>query len=588
MNGNSKPLKPRGPTEYDLKAQPPADFERMCFRLIRLQFSAVEKPHDTSDGGADALLAKDGGYARAWQAKHYSGEISWAECKASFESAVKNYRPDEYTFCFPRNLTSNQQKTFDRHFRQTDNPVKVNYWSADELQARLTESSEGRVVAEHFFDSDANALEAVKRAALAKGELDTPEDALQRLQPVGEYLASADPYFSYSAAVYKAGAPVGPAPREAIMSVHQAEGGVVSRLDVVPNDSEAVSLYAPKGKMTFKTEAYQQVAEALERGETVTADDVEVTFEQLPPALSAQIGKPLRGQVTIGPAEAPHPRPAPWDARMAVSVGSERAQLDMNLKPVDPPDDWDGCLEGHAGGLTVRLLFRRTAKGGEGTLTYRYSLGNEPARMQLQALRVMTLASRVGGDVTIAERKGGKRKLTLESGASDDSGELTAVAAFLENIVEIEKWSSAEISVDPASFTNDHFRGLAIVASALRKGGFDILFHGLELSVGPDHLGLLAKGGPLVFERALTANVLNQDVELGKTRFALSEYEWEDLGPEPAGTNLVRLSPKGNEPAELFEALRGHGAHKPPPPPPRKQKNKRRGKRSKRKGGRSS
>jgi hypothetical protein len=84
MNDPERPLAPRGPVTYAFKAMTDGDFDKMCFRLIRLEFPAAIKPAEVADGGADALLPKPGGgYARAWQAKHYPNAIKWDRCRES-------------------------------------------------------------------------------------------------------------------------------------------------------------------------------------------------------------------------------------------------------------------------------------------------------------------------------------------------------------------------------------------------------------------------------------------------------------------------------------------------------------------------
>jgi hypothetical protein len=583
----SKSAKPRGPIHYDLLSQPAPDFELMCFRLIRLEHPEVEKPADVSDGGADALLPKPGGgYARAWQAKHFPGTINWTRCRESFAAALAAYSPDRYTFCFPRNLTKREITTFDRHFRAPGNPVAVDYWNGDELQARLTDSDRARAVAGHFFDADGEKLDAIKRAALAKGTLDTPGDALDRMRPVGEFLDRSDPYFSYSATTFREGSPAeAPISERAIMSVQQSEDGIVSRLDVVPNDAEALELFAPQGKMTFDAEVYRGIAEALARGEEVVAEDVEVTWEQLPPALAEDVGRPMRAQVRIGPAERRAQPPAPWRARIAARNGEDRAHFDLDLETVDPPPDWEGCLEGTRAGLTLRILFRRTETGGESTLNYRYSLGATPAREQLRALRLLDLLKRDGGTMTITDRGGGDREISLATGAPDDTEPMEALTAFLKTIVEIEKETGMSIAVSPETFTTAHFQGAATVAAALRRGGFNVVFEQLEVQVGEEEFRSMGDGGPILIERDIEANVLDSRIPLGRTRLELADSESEVLSLRPDGSRLLRLRPKGGAPAELFERIIRTKRAKRPPPPPRKRRGK--GGRSRRRRGRS-
>ena len=424
----------RGPVEYDLLGMPDDQFELLCFRLIRLEHPAVEKPSESSDGGADALLPKtDGGYERVWQAKHYPDAIRWDKCKKSLADARINYSPERYTYCFPRNLTKTEQKTFDRHFRGEGAPISVDYWNGDEIQARLTETREGQVVAKHFFKDDGETLEEIKRAVQAKGSLDTPDDALRRMKPVGEYLAASDPYFSYAGSTYGEGAETKP-PEGTIMSVSESEGQTIQRIDVVPKDPEAMELHAPRGTMKFPVEVYREAEQALVRGEDFTAEGIEINWERLPPAFGEHVGRPQRADVTIGPV-APRP-PAPWDAQVRVESGDDWAQIDVDLRPVDPPEGWDGALQGTRAGLTVRVFTRRVGDGGQAQFKYSYAFSSDPARRQLETLHLMDLLARPGGTLRIAERQPSGREATLQTGAEEDTEPLDALRTFLGWIVE--------------------------------------------------------------------------------------------------------------------------------------------------------
>jgi hypothetical protein len=586
VNDSEPPLKPRGSTAYDFKAMTDADFDRMCFRLIHLEFPDAIKPAEVGDGGADALLPKPGGgYARAWQAKHYPAGIKWGECKKSLADALKNYHPDRYTFCFPRPLTKRELGTFDKHFRNAESPIPVDHWNSEELAIRLGRSPEGLVIARHFFADDSDQLEAIKRAAIAKRSLDTPSDALEHLRPAGELLASSDPYFSYPAAVYREGGPEMPVAEDAVMSITQSEGGIVSRLDVVPNDEEAMELYAPEGKMILSADQYRQIGAALKRGESFSAKDIELSWQQLPPALQDDVGKTFRGTVTIGPSERPPP-PNPWDARVIAKHGNERASIELNLRPTEPPPEWEGCLEGHFAGLTMRMLFRRHATGGEVSIKYHYTLGSAPAREQLKALRFMDQIARPGGTMTVVDRTWSEREMILQTGAPDDVEPLAALTAFLESVVEVEVWTGKQIPIDSEKFTTENFLELATVTAALRRGGFNILLHDSQLSVPPENMENIRSGGPMVIRRELRVNVLGQAIDLGTSQIDVPGYTYEELGTDPQGNHLIRLTPEGDSPAKLLERIERSRATKPPPPPPRRKRSKRRG-RGKRRGGRS-
>lgn len=578
-------IKPRGPVVYDLKGQHDGDFDKLCFRLVRLEFPAVIKPSEVRDGGADALLPKEGGgYERAWQAKHYPDDIHWDKCQKSFRDAQKNYAPEHYTFCFPRDLTEREQKTFDRHFRNDKVPIPVDYWSGEELQTRLTSSPEGRVVAGHFFPDEADKLEAIKRAAIAKRPLDTPHDALQHLRPAGELLAGSDPYFSYSAAVYKEGGPEVPLAKDTVMSVLEIENGIVSRLDVVPDDDEALELFGPQGKMLLSSDVYREIGEALQRGESFTAKDIDVTWEQLPPAFSEDVGKTMRGEVTIGPTE-PRPKPPkPWPAQITAIHDGERGQVSIDLQPVSAPEGWDACLEGTSAGLTMRMFFRRRGGSGQIGVRFNYSFGNEPARQQLKLLAFMDLTSKPGGTLRVVDRKDSGRTMTLKTGAPEDRGILDALTAFLENIVEIEDWAGVQIPVTREKFTNEYFQGVAMVAAAIRRGGFNVLLHQFEIVISPADLEKFRTGGPLMIQRDLEVMVLDKKIDFGLSKLELPQYHYEKLGDEGEGNIRIRVSPLGEAPAKMLEQITRPARSKRPPPPPRRKKRKRGGRR---KGGRS-
>jgi hypothetical protein len=186
----------------------------------------------------------------------------------------------------------------------------------------------------------------------------------------------------------------------------------------------------------------------------------------------------------------------------------------------------------------------------------------------------------------VVDRRGSDRKFSLETGAPEDTEPLEALTAFLESIVEIEDWSGTRIPVSPEKFTNKYFQEAASVAAALRRGGFNGRFQGVELSLPHEQLELVKNGGELVVERDLSAKVLDQEVELGHTRIQIHDYRFEELGDGPNDRRLVRLTPKDISSAEVFERIAKPMGTKRPPPPPRKRRKSRR-ERNRRRRGRS-
>jgi hypothetical protein len=573
----------RGPLQYDLLGMPHEQFDLLCYRLLRLEYPKIIKPAESSDGGADALLPKEeGGYEHAWQMKHYPKAINWTKCKESFASALDNYSPQGYTFLFPRSLTITEQKTFDKHFRSTKIQIPVDFINGAEIQARLDESDDGRRIAKHFFKDDGDVLEEIKRFAQAGGALEKPEDAMARMKSIGDYLAASDPYFSYAGSVYREGTETKPH-EGAVMSVSESDGTVTTRIDVVPDDPEAMELHAPKGTMHFPIEVYEEAKKALARGEEFTAEGIEVTWEQLPPAFGEQVGETREADVTIGPV-ARRP-PAPWDARISVENEGEKARIDVDLRPVDPPAGWESALQGTSDGLTVRIFTRRVGDGGEARVKYSYSFSRDPARAQLEALRFMDLIFKPGGTMQIATRPPSQREVTLQTGAEEDAEPLETLRTFLGWIVEIEDWAGVSIPVGPDDFTQENFESVAQVAAALRRGGFNVKVGEIEFVQGPEAPREIPQGGPLVLRRDLDIELFGRRVPLGVGQIVIEDYEFEKRGTDEQGNRVLALRPGSPEAAETTERISRPQKTKKPPPPPGKKGRSRRG-RSRRKGGR--
>jgi len=572
---------------HDLNALSSNQFEQLCFRLIRLEFSNAIKPSDVRDGGADALLPEaGGGYARAWQSKHFPGRINWDQCKESFEAAQKNFGMEHYTFCFPRNLTDRERQTFDRHFRQVDNPVKVDFWNGEELQIRLTDSPEGQRVAKAFFADPQADMEAIARAAEAGGRLSTPEDALDRLRPIGGFLASADPFFSYSAVVYETEQPGPPPSDEAVMSVVQSDDGLTQRIDVAPRDDEAMEFYGPELQLLFPDtkdgrKARQDFLDALKEGRPTHLDEVTVNFTRLPPGMKSSEGRPMKGQVEIGPSRGERPRPpAPWKAHMIARTDKGSDEVNVDLVPAaDPPEGWEGMIEGGFGGMRVEMLFRRTQRGGEMTLNYVHKLDQSPIHDQLRALRFLNAL--IGdGELVVQDRKGGRDDLVLKTQPQAESDQARAIFALLENLAAIENWTGEQFTI-PSEVSAEKAQGIARVAAMIRREGTPV--SSVEVSLLEDGLIRMRQGGEVGISQDLGARVLGREIHLGKTWLQLRSYKLTELGPDPqhADSTLVRLEPSDGA-DDFFQALHKPEVSKRPPPPPRRARKRKRGKRKRR------
>jgi len=581
--GDDQPLRPKIPTSFDILAMPDEYFERMCFELIRLEFPEVVKPPNTRDGGADAGLPRDGGgYSRCWQAKHFPGGINWTNWKKSFSAARENWAMEEYTFCIPRELKETERKTFDKHFRQSGAKVKVNYWSAAALHARLTGSDEGLRVARTFFDHSDLENDRVLRAVQADGMLDTVDDALDRMDPVGNFLQTRDAYFHYPASTQSSELPGTSPPPGTVMSVEKIQGGLSNRVDIVPRSAEALEHYGPQFRLEpsddpeAAAKAWPKLQKALEEGRSIElGSGVDVTFTKMPPAFKDLEGQRItNAQVRLTAHDEPKRIPPPFKARLAAKTDRGEATWDVRLDPGEAPDGWDHALIGSAGGMTAMLMLREKDGRGQSMWNFRYRQDDSSAADQLSAMRFLRALSGTG-EVVVNDR-GTTNRPTMETATEPrefpEAGD--AVIALLEDIVTVEEWTEVQLPVSSFS-TAAEVHDLAVLAHGLREGGWPATWHDVEFNVNQEGLVQLREGGVLLIEQDLWARLAGREMAIGHVRHPLKGYQVVEENALPDGQYKVRLEPPDADSAKFFQQV-GKGprrqSKRPPPPPPRKGK----------------
>lgn len=582
MGGADQPLRPKLPTSFDLVGMPAENFERMCFELIRLEFPEAARPPNTRDGGADAYLPRDGGgYSRCWQAKHFKGTINWTKWRKSFNDACENWAMEEYTFCIPRELKETERKTFDKHFRQPGASVKVNCWSGAELHTRLLGSGQGLRVARTFFDHSDLENDRILRALQAQGPLDTVDDALDRMVPVGVFLQTRDAYFHYPASTQSLGLPGTSPPPEAVMSIEKIQGDLSSRVDIVPRSSEALERYGPQFRLEPSDDpeaaaaAWPKLQKALAEGRSIELESgVDVTLTRMPPAFKDMVGQRITNAQVRLTAEPTKRIPPPFEARLFAKTDRGEATWDVRLDPGEAPDGWDHMLVGSAGGTTAALLLRENDGRGESMWNLSYRQDDSPASDQLAALRFLrALSGR--GEVVVSDR-GSTDRPTLAT--ATDSREFPdvgdAVIALLEDVITVEEWAKVQLPV--ASFSSvAEVHDLAVLAYGLRNGGWRATWHEARLVVTADAVAHLREGGVLLTEEELWANLAGREMVIGRIRNPIKGYRIVDETALPDGQYEVRLEPPDADSAEFFRQV-GKGlprrSTRPPPPPPRRGK----------------
>ncbi|MEA2372126.1 MAG: hypothetical protein QOH12_2520 [Solirubrobacteraceae bacterium] len=588
---DSNPIRAKGPTDYDLGGMPDEDFERMVGRLVLLEFPDAIPTSKTKDGGADVALPKvGGGYSRCWQAKHFRGAVDWRTWRKSLADARKHWRPDRYTFCIPRELTVGEQKTFDRHFCGPDVDIAVDHWNGEALQGRLVGSPEGRRVARTFFEHVELDRESMNRSIEVGGRLDTPEDALDRLANVGDFLKGQDAYFFYPGATTEVGGPVAPMAPGTVMSVIRCDGSVASRIDIVPRDAEAMELYGPtfvlqptEGEEGERAAALLQAA--LAEGRAVDIDaGIDIIYTRMPPAYTDMVGERFSGRIELGAPELAQRVIPPWRARLRAVTDEGDVSLDVVLASTpEVPTGWAVALTGQYGSLGVTAMLRRTATGVEVRLNFRHARNEAPVREQLAALRFVKAISGVG-EIVVSNHGGfAWPEMRIPNPSGPFPTDSQRMLAFLEDVRTVEEWADIECSL-PETVTGQAALEVATVAARVRNGGRSVTWAPFTITLPEENVPRLHEAGAFRVEQTLALSLFGNVVDMGYSRLTISGYTVtsEVANQGQPGYVDVTIGPSSPAGAELFEELvREATPVQRPPAPPRKTKGNKGGRRKK-------
>ena len=135
----------KGPTEYDLHSLTPDRFGALVALLARTVDPRVI-PVRAKDHGLDARLpTMQGATSHGWQAKRFEkSEIHWSQCRDSVRRAVEFWRVPRITFCFAHDLSAKEQDAFTRELTEQYRQVRLDFWSASDLQRLIRDTDEGQ------------------------------------------------------------------------------------------------------------------------------------------------------------------------------------------------------------------------------------------------------------------------------------------------------------------------------------------------------------------------------------------------------------------------------------------------------------
>ncbi|MGO9794316.1 MAG: hypothetical protein ACLP8S_33770 [Solirubrobacteraceae bacterium] len=515
---------PVGPRTFDFGKLSDEQFQEMCNLLVLLEFPSAQATADP-DGGADTLLPKPtagGGWERAWQAKHFTSNIRWAQCKNSLDDAVTNYKVAHVTFCFPRDLTHRQNLKFDEELATRHDDVLVDYWNATKLLSLLNGSAQGRRIADRYFGAPPPGPREILRAVRAGGELVTAEQALERGLATGEILSAKDPLFAYAGVQTELHLAV-PFTSGTIMSIGATQDGVTVRYDAIPRGA----VPPIDVRLTFEdSEDGRRAAAALEdalrrRQPVELTTGVSLSTTGAPGFFQSFVDSlPLDSlQIT------PEPLP-PWQAVLEVATDLGTRRIEVLMEPIsEPRDGYEAKFRGTHVGLTVLLKTRRDDNATTLALDWSYGVRNGTARAHLATLRFAE-ALHGEGSLTIIHKPTGTKTLM---GLHRSQFPLASLVAFMEAVMQIEDWTREDITL-PEEFPANDIATLATAAQIVQRRKIRMTWSGAEGTLPPDRIT-----GPLLalhLQTDIAIMLFGNQIGLGTAVRNVAAVQVEDLGAD--------------------------------------------------------
>lgn len=346
---------------------------------------------DDPDGGADSLLAApDGSWDRGWQAKRFTGQIRWSQCRASLNDAIAEYQIKHMTFCFARQLTVTRLRAW-REFQDDYPQVRLDFWDKVHLAALLVGSDQGQRIANAFFGPQPPSAVDIKRIFRAGALLETSYDALDRVIALVEQAAARDPHYAYTIVGYEPGreAPITPG---TVISVTELRGAAGSRIDAVPRSEGLAATNPPTLKLTFDNDeqgrrAAAQFEQALRADDSTTiSEGLVVRPGNLPALFRDQIGSPHRASITLTPQP-----PPPWDIVCEATTDRGSASFPIVLRRVRGESDERVLrMVGTRSGVTLQLETRPLGEMVRLGVTFSHQLDDSTLIEHVDALRFMS------------------------------------------------------------------------------------------------------------------------------------------------------------------------------------------------------
>lgn len=472
---------PRGPEQYPYVDLAQDAFEELCYLVVREDYPDANRLR-APDGGLDIILSVGDTVVRGWQVKRHTASIDWRKCAESLDRAFHVHRPLRVTFCFPIDLTVNQNQRFRDRIGRRHPDIEVDYVGASWLTGAIARSDNGRRIARRFFHVNETSSE-ILRSVRAAGAPENIEAAADRMSAVRELLDANDPNFDYSSASASTADLLPKMHGSTIMSVGMSGPDGVTRFDAIARGTEA-----PKITLDYSQADETQINAfrlATRFGGVLPLDGVSVGVENLPRAfekLILELGGSSSAALRL------IPRIPDWPISLvAIDESGEHVRIPITMKQIEgeADDQTVAAMAGEHAGLSLRAAFRVDPQQDAASIgfTWKLRLGGWRASEQYSVAKVVRILSD-GGRVDVVDRSGSRPTISGLSGSftGDQRDHIRAVCELLEDAALVES-SAREPIVVPENLTDEQLDELARAAVVVRQKGTFVTDFRCKLSV---------------------------------------------------------------------------------------------------------
>lgn len=508
-------------------------FEELVYSIVCLKWPDAVRLRPP-DGGADSLLEREFGGPRVWQAKHFSGNISWPQCVKSLKKAVERWQPERVTFVFGKELTEGQQKLF-REKLAADSVV-LDWWGTSELLRRMLESEEGKRVARRFLDLGTDMALAVR----AQGELSRGAHVVDRVAAAAQAADGMDPDYRYTFTHDTPHDDVLPATGLRLEKVTTGQRSIIDAFPRIPG-----SLPAPPGgaiKFDDSPEGAAAAAKFREALSSHTGGTVDLSgaaaleFRGLPVVFQDILNEAdlRKASVTVSRSS--------WPARWLVAGPRGIHKLDLDFRGAAP-----GELRAERGGLVVTA----TLADKNLDIQWTYSTRGLPPSSELETVTFIQ-ALLQGGTVQLEDRRDRVKPLSLNVAGRGPDPFIDELARYLDCLRSIETYLGADLGVGEQEFSDGEVRNVAAAAAALDQGGRELKLEEVRATtavltgdVTREVVVELFESGQLVLTQTLKDEftIRGRSISLGAYAIPVPRGSVSSFTPNDDGTANVVFAP---------------------------------------------